>query len=178
MLTGYAVRFNERSEPMHGANGAEFVEEVIPGALARLRERRDVKALIGHDPTKVIGSTRSGTLTLIPDAIGLRFELQPPNSPTGHDLIESVRRGDLDGVSFGFRTIADKWLPDTRPPVRQLLDVDVFELSIVAWPAYREAGVIIEPRALEYAAELVTCESRQLRARELDALTVRLRAIR
>ena len=146
LLTGYALKFGVRSEPLTGPQGVEFVEEIAPDALARLRERRDVKALIGHDATRVVGSTKAGTLALTVDADGLRFRLQPPDSPEGLSLVESVRRGDLDGVSFGFRTLRDDW-QDGAPLVRVLRDLDLFEISFVAWPAYREAGVMIEARA-------------------------------
>jgi len=176
-LTGYALKYGVRSEPLPGPHGVEFVEEIDRQALARLRERRDVKFLHSHDASKVLGSTRAGTLRLDVDAMGLRFELTPPNSPTGHDLIEAVRRGDLDGMSFGFRTLQEEWI-ESRPPVRRVLDLDLFEISVVAWPAYREAGVMVEARALEHAAALVARHGREERGQELRALTERLAALR
>jgi phage head maturation protease len=88
-----------------------------------------------------------------------------------------VRRGDLDGVSFGFRALRDDWQEGT-PLVRILRDLDLFEVSFVAWPAYREAGVAVEARALEHAAALVARQGREARRRELQALNERLAAVR
>jgi HK97 family phage prohead protease len=177
VVGGYALRFDTRSEPLTGPGGAVFVEEIAPQALARLREGRDVKFLANHDSGRVLGSTKAGTLILTVDTIGARFELTPPNSPAGQDLVEAVRRGDLDGMSFGFKTRADTWR-DGNPPVRVLTDIDLFEISVVAWPAYREAGIAIEQRALDHAASLVAHQGHQQRRRDLDALTERLAALR
>ncbi|EIQ76315.1 prohead protease, partial [Shigella flexneri 1235-66] len=51
----------------------------------------------------LLGRTRSGTLKLEEDETGLRFELTPPDPSTGRDVIELVKRGDISGMSFGFR---------------------------------------------------------------------------
>jgi HK97 family phage prohead protease len=178
LLCGYALRFGVRSEPLNGPNGAAFVEEIAPTALGRLTQRRDIKFLHSHDPSKVLGSTRAGTLRLTPDSHGLRFELTPPDSPSGHDLVESVRRGDVDAMSFAFKTITDEWRSGTTPPVRMLTDIDIFEISAVSWGAYAAAGIAIEQRAREHAAALVCRQGREQRCRELDALSARLAAIR
>lgn len=176
-LVGYACRFDELSQPI----GVPAFREVIrPSALARLAERRDVKALIGHDPTRVVGSSKSGTLRLTVDAIGLRFSLDPPDSPSGRDLVESVRRGDLDGVSIGFRVLegGESWRRGERPPVRELRDIDLFEISMVSFPAYLEAGVQIEARALECAASIVAADRQSARWQDVRALRLRLADLR
>lgn len=177
VLVGTAIRFNTASEPL-GDGGKAFVEMIAPEALRRLPERRDVKALVGHDSSRVVGSTKAGTLTLTTDATGLHFRLLPPDSPEGHTLVESVRRGDLDGVSFGFKVLADTWREREQPPVRVVTDIDLFEISFVAWPAYRAAGVTVEARALEHAAALVTRTGTERRSQELEALSRRLAALR
>ncbi|AMY10576.1 phage prohead protease, HK97 family [Luteitalea pratensis] len=176
-LVGYALRFGVSSEPLTGKNGATFVEQIDSHALDRLPQRRDVKALLAHDSSRVLGSTKAGTLKLAVDTVGLRFELTPPNSPAGVDLVESVRRRDLDGVSFGFKTLRDEWR-EGSPPLRLLTDVDLFEISFVAWPAYLAADVAIEARALMHAAQLVARQGRAQRRRALDALSARLAALR
>jgi len=176
MLGGYAVRFGSPSEPLVGKDGATFVEVIERQALSRLAERRDCKALVGHDASRVVGSTKAGTLTLTVDDVGLRFRLHPPNSPDGHSLVEAVKRHDLDGVSIGFRALRDEWRTGS-PPVRRLTDIDLFEVSFVCWPAYREAGVQIEARALQHAAQLAAHYGQEQRASELDALGQRLTAL-
>jgi len=175
-LVGYACRFDQLSEPI---GSPPFREVIRPAALARLAERRDVKCLVGHDATRVVGSTRSGTLSLSVDAIGLRFHLDPPDSPTGRDLVESVKRRDLDGVSIGFRVRPDgeAWT-GARPPVRELRDIDLFEISFVSWPAYSGAGVAIEARALHQAARIVAADRQQERWQSIAAVQSRLAALR
>ena len=177
-LVGYAIRFGAPSEPLTGPDGVQFVEEIAAQALARLRERRDVKFLHSHHASKILGSTRAGTLRLDVDAVGLRFELTPPNSPVGQDVVEAVRRGDMDGMSFGFRTLQDSWRDGVTPPVRVLTDIDLFEISVVTWGAYTAAGITIEQRALDYAAALVARQGREQRRQEIDALNARLAALR
>ncbi len=176
-LVGYAIRFDAPSAPL---GTPPFIEVVRREALARLHERRDVKALVAHDPSRVVGSSKAGTLALAVDASGLRFRLDPPDSPIGHDLVEAVRRGDLDGVSIGFvvRAGGETWQRAARPPVRELRDVDVFELSFVSWPAYEAAGVAIEQRALDEARAIIAAgrqadryqQLRQLQRRVADAV--------
>lgn len=151
VLTGYALRFDSPSEPLPGRNGATFIETIDRGALARLHEGRGIKFLIAHDPGRVVGSTRGGTLRLSVDDIGLRFTLTPPSSPDGENLVEAVKRGDLDAMSFGFKVRADAWR-DGPPPTRVLKDVDIFELSAVCWGAYSAAGIAVENRAQDHAA--------------------------
>jgi phage head maturation protease len=87
-----------------------------------------------------------------------------------------VRRGDVDAMSFGFRTLRDEWRAGT-PPTRVLTDIDVFELSAVCWGAYSASGIAIEQRALDTAAQLTAHVGQELRASELDALGARLTAL-
>lgn len=176
VLTGYALKFDRPSSPLTGKGGATFVETIAPAALSRLRERRDVKFAVNHDLSKVYGSTKAGTLTLDVDAVGLRFLLRPPDSPSGHDLVESVRRGDLDGMSFGFVVRADDWQRDQRPPVRRLTDVDLFEISAVPFAAYQDAGIVVEQRALDMARSIVAADERQTRQLEIRVLEQRMAA--
>lgn len=178
VLSGFAIRFNLNSEPLPGKGGSTFVEQIAPSALRRLGQQRDVKFLIGHDATRVMGATKSGTLELEVVTDGLRFRLSPPNSPDGQNLVESVRRGDLDGISFGFRALADAWRSTDVPPVRVVTDLDLFEISAVAWPAYREAGVMVEARAMDHAAAVWAEHSARTRADEIRALDVRLAELR
>ncbi len=174
VLTGYALKFDTPSAPINGERGSTFVETIAPSALARLRERRDVKFAVNHDLSKVYGSTKAGTLTLDVDAIGLRFSLRPPASPSGDDLVESVRRGDLDAMSFGFVVRGEVWQREQRPPVRRLTDVDLFEISAVPFAAYQDAGIVVESRALEEAARIVADDRQRDRWAAVRAVELRL----
>nr|WGD95106.1 HK97 family phage prohead protease [Bacillus subtilis] len=62
----------------------------------------DVRALIDHDPSKILGRTSAGTLKLEVDDIGLRFDVTLPNTQYASDLYENLRVGNISNCSFGF----------------------------------------------------------------------------
>lgn len=131
-LRGYAAVYNSDS-----VDFGEFKEQILPGAFTRtLREKPDIRALVDHDSAKVIGRTKSGTLALREDERGLIAEIDPPDTSHGRDIIELVKRGDVDGMSFGFIVKKDKWEKRSGSLLRSLIDVDLLEVSIVAFPAY------------------------------------------
>lgn len=134
---GYAAKFNSRSENLGG-----FYEVIEPGAFGRsLKSRNDVKLLVNHDTGRVLASSRSKTLRLYEDSVGLRVEADLPNTTDGRDMAELLKRGDLSSMSFGFNVIKDAW--NSEGDMRTLKSVRLFEVSIVAFPAYQatEASV-------------------------------------
>ena len=135
-LEGYAALFGSE------ARIGKIRETIAPKAFGlSLASGRDVLALADHDPAKVLARTRSGTLRLSEDTRGLAFDLDVPGTNLGRDLLALAERGDLGGMSFGFRAVDEKRDGDTR----QLRQVDLIEISIVqAFPAY--AGTTIEAR--------------------------------
>jgi HK97 family phage prohead protease len=143
---GYASVFNSKSQDLGG-----FVEIVRPGAFTRaLTGGADVRALVNHDPNLILGRSAAGTLVLVEDERGLRVEILPPDTQAGRDTLESVRRGDLDGMSFAFRAIQDKWDYSDKARgtmLRELLDVDLFDVSVVAFPAYPKTDVALRSMA-------------------------------
>lgn len=138
-LTGYAAVFNSLSENLGG-----FRERIKPGAFTRtLREKADVRALINHDPSMVLGrSTKeAGTLRMSEDDIGLKTTIDMPDTQYARDLLVSLERKDVTGMSFGFYTRSDNWLDDRDGLIRELLDVDLFDVSVVTYPAYTATTV-------------------------------------
>ena len=141
---GYAAKFNSPSEDLGG-----FVETIEPGAFRRsLRSRNDVKLLVNHDTGRVLASTRSGTMKLYEDEVGLRVEASLPNTSDGRDMAELLRRGDLNKMSFGFSVIKDSWNQEMTQ--RTLKSVRLFETSIVAFPAYAATEAMV--RSLDKVA--------------------------
>ena len=144
-IEGHASVFTKDSEVMQGFEGP-FVERIRPGAFKRtLRENPDIRAFVEHDRTKVLGRTTAGTLDVREDSTGLKVSITPPATTFGQDLVTSIRRGDIDQMSFGFRAIRDEFLKtdDGEPDVRELIDVDLFEVSAVAFPAYPDTDVAV-----------------------------------
>jgi uncharacterized protein len=146
-IVGYPVVFDSLSEDLGG-----FFEVISPTAVDRtLAEQRDVRALVDHDPSKVIGRMKAGTLALSKDARGLRAEIVPPDTTVGRDILESVRRGDVTGMSFTFAVIrpdGERWEQRNGQPVRVVLDAVIPEVSIVTFPAYSQTDVQVAVRSL------------------------------
>ncbi len=103
-LTGYAAVFGELSQVIFGM----FREKIERGAFAASLGG-DIKALWNHDTNLPLGRTKSGTLKLAEDTHGLRVEINPPDTQAGRDALESIRRGDVDQMSFGFQVLEDTW---------------------------------------------------------------------
>jgi len=140
-LIGYAAVFNSDT-----TIGDCFVERVAPGAFDAALNA-DVRALVNHDTGRVVGRTKSGTLRLSADSRGLRVEIDVPDTVDGRDLWTLVQRGDISGMSFGFRVTKQEWDESGDMPVRTILGVDLFEVSAVAFPAYDDTSLAM--RSLE-----------------------------
>lgn len=129
-LSGYAAVFNQDADI-----GGWWIERIERGAFAATIGG-DIRALVDHDQGRVIGRTKSGTLRLSEDERGLKVEIDVPNTTDGNDLWELVERSDVSGMSFGFRVTKQEWDESIDPPVRTIKEVDLFEVSAVAFPAY------------------------------------------
>jgi HK97 family phage prohead protease len=144
-LTGYAARFNEPSEPL------PFIERIAPGAFKRsLRAKNDIKLLWNHSSSDILGSTRSGTLRLSEDELGLRVEADLPDTQAGRDAKVLIQRGDVTGFSFGFTVPVngDSW--NSEGTERTLKSVRLLEVSTgVAFPAYPSTNGTAQVRSLE-----------------------------
>jgi hypothetical protein len=69
----------------------------------------------------------------------LKYEIDPPDTQAARDLMTSMKRGDVDSSSFGFVTNDDSWDYSTTPATRTLLNVSLFDVSPVTYPAYSAA---------------------------------------
>jgi HK97 family phage prohead protease len=142
-LTGYAAVFNSKTDI-----GGYFIEQIAPGAFADAI-KGDVRCLFNHARDQVLGRTKAGTLRLVEDAKGLRFEVELPDTTTGRDVGKLVERGDVSGCSFNFRATKQSWDDTVDPPLRTLEKLEIDEISIVTFPAYSDTTVGV--RSLEAA---------------------------
>lgn len=140
-LVGHASVFGQMARMAGG------YERIAHTAFDRALEapETDVRALVNHNPTMVLGRQSAGTLRLSTDKEGLRFEVDLPDTSYARDLKELISRGDVTGASFGFIPGEDtiERAPDgkqvrTHTSVAKLLDV-----SPVTWPAYEGATVAL-----------------------------------
>lgn len=130
LFTGYASLFRV-------ADSARDVVE--PGAFAASLARRGVggvRMLWQHDPATPIGTW----LALSEDPVGLkvtgRLTLSVGRAREAFDL---MRAGALDGLSIGFRPVRSA--PDRRTGLRRLVEIDLWEVSLVTFPALAGARI-------------------------------------
>ena len=143
-LRGYAIVYNALSEPLYGDL---FRERINRGAFTKSLLENDQVCLWGHDTRYVLGRKSAGTLILREDEKGLYFEAELPNTTWARDLKESVNRGDIKQMSFGFKVKDDEWIDDEDiikeygMPIREVKEIVLHEISLVTFPAYPQTNV-------------------------------------
>lgn len=162
-ITGHAAVFNQWSEDLGG-----FREIIRPGAFAKTIKEADVRALFNHDPNYVLGRNKAGTLRLEEDKKGLAIEIDPPDTQWARDLTTSIQRGDIDQMSFGFRTVKDKWGDDGETNQRELLEVELFDVSPVTYPAYPQTSVGVRSIDLDDMKRILLKAERNIPFSEKD----------
>ena len=138
-VVGYAALFDDPADENMG-----FIEKISPGAFDKALKKSDTRALINHNPEKILGRVKSGTLKLKEDSKGLYYEVDPPETTYAQDLMKSMDRGDIDQSSFGFTVSVEKWDDSGDVPVRTIVEVDeLFDVSPVTYPWYEntESGL-------------------------------------
>lgn len=177
VIEGYINKFNERSQKLR-AGRDEFYEYVDPKAFDKsLNGERNIYALYNHDSSKILGSTRSGSLSLEADEVGLRFSLKPNTKVSyANDVLELIRSGDLSGASFGFSVNEDDWEDwegERNTYKRTLRDVTLHEVTLTGFPAYESSEV--HSRSLdEYKAKIEEDKSKELRALKQKQIAIEL----
>lgn len=133
IVDGYATVYEY---PYDVAGGAPYgwSETIAEGACTKsVRERDDVRLLINHDGI-ALGRTKSKTLDLDSDNIGLRFgSTLDGGSPLVQTLKSAMDRGDMDECSFAFQVLRQEWNADYTQ--RRILEVKLFDVSVVTYPA-------------------------------------------
>lgn len=133
-IVGHAAVFDAETEIFPG-----FHEVVRRGAFTKAIIESDVRGLFNHDPNFVLGRNRAGTLHLEEDEIGLRYEIDvDTENVTVRDLVvKPIERGEVSGSSFAFRPIKEaETIREDDTILRELLEVQLFDVSPVVYPAY------------------------------------------
>jgi HK97 family phage prohead protease len=138
-IEGHAAMFEKLSESMFG-----FREKIAPGAFAQSIKKDDIRALFNHDANYVLGRNKAKTLSLKEDDLGLAIEIDPPDTQWARDLQESIKRGDISQMSFGFVVEEDEWEHfKGKESIRTLKKVQLFDVSPVTYPAYPQTSVAV-----------------------------------
>lgn len=165
-IDGYVNSVERKSRPLMSRMG-KFVERICKGAFKRSLERDDdVQLLLNHDPSRVLATTKDGSLKLSEDNIGLRARA----TITDPEVIAKARNGDLSGWSFGFmdRDVENKHDEDGMP-LRNVRELDLKEVSLLdrtKTPAYD--GTLIAVRADESELFYGECFADEINIRELE----------
>lgn len=153
-ISGYFATFSDVYEIAPG-----LTESIAPGAFSRTLGG-DIRALVNHDTTLVLGRTKAHTLELKEDERGLWGDITiNPNDGDAMNLYERVKRGDVDQCSFGFEIVSEE--TEVRPDGSvhwTLKEVNLFEVSACTFPAYKETNI-----SARYA------DRDEIKAREMEA---------
>lgn len=140
-LIGYAAVFGEPADI-----GGYFQEVIARGAFTETLKTADVRAYFDHDRGRVLGRTSAGTLRVWEDSKGLAVEIDLPDTTDGRDVRTLVERGDVSGMSFSFTALKQVWDETTEPPTRTILELVLYEVSVVSEPAYSGTSVALRSR--------------------------------
>lgn len=175
-LSGHPAVFDQRADLGY------FTEVVKPGAFADSIREDDVRALFNHESNLVLGRTKNGTLQLNEDDTGLAMRCDVADTSVGRDVMELVRRRDVTQGSIGFIVRKQTFFKENDTWVREIRQVQLFDVSPVTFPAYvgtdmnvRSVEAIIStfrngPENLDAAEELTLIERQRESLRWMLAL--------
>jgi len=149
VISGYALKYNTWSQDLGG-----FIETIDKQAL-RNADLSDVRCLIDHDNSRILGRTTAKTLKLESDDVGLRFECTLPNTSYAKDLYENVRVGNINQCSFGFEVDKNgdelRFDRDNSIYKRTIKAFKrIFDVTVTSTPAYADTDVAPALRSIEH----------------------------
>lgn len=137
VIEGYFIVFDQETELWTGVF-EKISRNALDGEL-----NKDVRALINHDTSLVLGRTTAGTLKLKTDDHGLFGTIKVnPKDMDAVNLYERVKRGDVSQCSFGFTIEKESTeYREDGSAVITIEDLNLFEVSVCTFPAYEQTGV-------------------------------------
>lgn len=136
-IEGYFAVFNSNYDIAPGMS-----ESVAPGAFSETLAG-DIRALVNHDTTLVLGRTTAHTLELREDAHGLWGKIAiNPKDGDAMNLYERVKRGDVNQCSFGFDILDEEsTISDNGDIHWTIKKVELYEVSCCTFPAYESTNI-------------------------------------
>jgi len=176
LIVGHAAVFNQLSLDLGG-----YRERIRRGAFTKTILEADVRAPFNHDANIVLGRSKSKTLEMGEDETGLLVKITPPRTQLINDMVlEPIRRRDISQMSFMFRAQRQERLNDfvTQERIRELIEVRLYDVSVVTFPAYEGADVAVRSTlaavGIDYQALSQAIErSKSGRINDNDRLLVR-----
>lgn len=168
-ISGVAASFG-----VYADIGGQFRERIAPGAFKdTLAAGNNIRCLLNHDVSKILASTRAGTLALKETDAGLCFAAQlDKESQIAQETHRAIARGDINEMSFMFDVPdgGDVWdmaqdeTTGERFTRRTLLKVNLMEVSPVTFPAYKQ-GTSVTARAA-YITSVAEARARGIISRQ------------
>ena len=144
-IEGYFAVFNSNYDL-----GMGMSESIAPGAFTSSLAG-DIRALVNHDTTLVLGRTSAHTLEVKQDEHGLwgKITVNPKDSDA-MNLYARVQRGDVTQCSIGFDILDEETeFRDNGDVHWTIKDVKLWEVSACTFPAYEETAISARARDLE-----------------------------
>lgn len=162
-IEGYALVFESESDNLG------FIETISRNAITQeLVDKCDVFCRFDHNPDKILARSNKGvgSLKLVVDERGLKYEFDAPNTSLGDEVLEFIRRGDLNKSSFCFSLPDDedaqKWEKRDGKIYRTINKIGIlWDVSPVWIPAYNDTSC--DKRSLEEAMKKFEEEERKLK---------------
>lgn len=145
VIEGVPIVFNQDARIMDWAG--EFIERIDPRAFDNT-DMKDVRLFVNHDlsgMTLARSKNGKGTMSfeIKEDGVHMKAMLDVDNNSEAKALYSAIQRGDMDGMSFGFRIRGDRWDDlESDLPIRTITDISiVHEVSVVNFPAYPQTSI-------------------------------------
>jgi HK97 family phage prohead protease len=146
-LEGYAAVFNEWTD-IDSYEGT-FQERIAPGAFKKTIQERMPVLQFDHGTHPLIGSIPLGVITsLREDEHGLRVKARLSDNWLVEPVRDAIRDGAIQGMSFRFRVINDKWVRGKNGPERTINEIALYEAGPVVFPAYEQTTVGVRSREI------------------------------
>lgn len=146
IVRGIPIVYNQETiiyDPWYG----EYREVIVSGAGAKtITPQNNIRMLNQHDTKQPLGTTKYRTLSLLEGPAHVEMECILPPTEAGRSFYEQVKRGDIDGMSFGFYVIEERWTYSEDKgvlPLREILEYELIEVSGVTFPAYQQTSIAI-----------------------------------
>lgn len=146
IIEGYFVVYDSETELWPGA-----FEEVAPGAFENSLREKDIFCLDNHDSRAVLASLGSETLELKSDSKGLWGKVTLDlEDPIAKSAFRKVQTGKVKGCSFGFYPTREDHINNDDGTFKwRILEAELFEVSITAFPAYPQTDIAARKKDVE-----------------------------
>lgn len=166
LVEGYALLFGVRSDSL------SFEESIEFGALDGVIARSDTFAFLDHRENRgVLARSKrgKGSLSLQVDEKGLKYSFEAPNTALGDELLEGIRRGEIDSSSFAFSVAEDLWTKKADGNwKRSIKKIDyLYDVSPVYSAAYSKTSVYM--RGKEQAEKELQDQEERAKKADLTA---------